>query len=84
MELPRISRLSGTHPEDLFKDTMLALDAVQKATEATAGLWPNGRDYQGGDIRKAMHEHAERVKHLRQVAAELQTIAEGIQNQMGE
>lgn len=81
MEIPQINRLSGTNPDDLFKDHMLALKAVQKAVEAVSGCWPNGRDYQQGDIRKAMHEHADRVKRLRQVAAELETIAEGIENQ---
>lgn len=78
MEIPQINELSGTNQEDLLTDYLTALNAVRKATEAVSSVWPNGRDYQGGDIRKAMGEHAERLKKLRQVAAELETIAESI------
>ena len=81
MEIPKVNRLSGTDPEDLLKDHLAARDALEKAIKALSGVWPYSRDHQGGDIQKAMHEHAERCKALRQVSAELETIAEGIMNQ---
>ena len=84
MELPIINRLSGTCGSDLLKDYLNAKEAVRIAIEVVSGVWPNGRDYQGGNIRQAMHEHADRVKRLRQVAAELETIAEGILYQLPE
>lgn len=83
MEIPNVNRLSGTDPDDLVRDYMAAKAAVEKAIKAISGVWPNGRDYQQGSIRQAMHEHAERCKLLRQVAIELETIAEGIDNQIG-
>jgi hypothetical protein len=82
MEMPQVNRLSGTHPPDLIEAYTIAMEAVQVAINCTGACWPNGRDYQGGSIRQAMHEHAERIKHLRQVAAELETIAESISNQI--
>jgi hypothetical protein len=84
MELPRINRLSGTTPDDLLKDYVKAIDAASEAIDALGGVWPNGRDYQGGNISRAMHEHAERCRSLRNVLAELTTIAESISNQMGD
>ena len=84
MEIPTISKLSGTDPSDLLRDYTEALKVVQDAIKVITGLWPNGRDYQRGDIRTAMTEHAERCKRLRQVAAELSTICEGIINQFPE
>jgi hypothetical protein len=82
MEIPTISRLSGTMPEDLLKDYIEAKTAVENALRTLSGVWPHGRDYQQGSINKAMHEHAERCKQLHQVAGELQVIAEGISNQL--
>ena len=82
MEIPHINKLSGTDPHDLLNDYLEAKNAIEEAISALSGVWPNGRDYQGGCIRTAMHEHAERCKALRQVVAELQTIAEGIMNQI--
>ena len=84
MEIPTINKLSGTEPSDLLRDYTEALKVVQDAIKVLAGLWPHGRDYQRGDIRTAMSEHADRCKRLRQVAAELSTICEGIINQFTE
>jgi hypothetical protein len=81
VEIPQINRLSGTTPDDLLKDYVIAKKAVDEAIQALSGVWPHGRDYQSGDIRKAMHEHAERCRALRLVSNELETIAEGILNQ---
>ena len=82
MEIPQINRLSGTQPSDLLESYMAARKAVEEAVKALSAVWPHGRDYQQGSIRQAMHEHAERCRSLRQVAAELETIAEGINNQL--
>jgi hypothetical protein len=82
MEIPQISRLNGTHPDDLLKDYIHARDAVEEAIKALSGVWPHGRDYQSGDLRKAMHEHGERSRALRQVAIDLQVIADGIASQL--
>jgi len=84
VEIPTISKLSGTHPSDLLRDYTAAHRAVQAAIEAISGVWPHGRDYQRGDIKTAMNEHAERCRKLRLVAAELSTICEGIVNQFPE
>jgi len=79
VEIPVVNKLSGTHPSDLLESYIAAHKAID---EAISAVWPHGRDYQGGDIRKAMHEHGERCKSLRQVSAELSTIAEGIMTQL--
>ena len=60
MEYPHINRLSGTNPDDLLKDYEAAQKACEGAIKALSGVWPQARDYQGGDIRGAMHEHTER------------------------
>ena len=82
MEIPVVNKLSGTHPSDLLESYIAAHKAIEEAVKALSAVWPHGRDYQGGDIRKAMHEHGERCKSLRQVSAELSTIAEGILTQL--
>jgi hypothetical protein len=82
MEIPRVSKLTGTMPSELLETYIDAKQAVSRAIEAAGRVWPNARDYQGGSINKAMEEHSDRIKRLRQVAAELETIAEGIVNQL--
>jgi hypothetical protein len=82
MEIPHINKLSGTMPSELLETYIDAKQVVSRAIEAVGRVWPNGRDYQGGSINKAMEEHSDRIKRLRQVAAELETIAEGIVNQL--
>ena len=83
MEYPIINRMSGTMPDDLLKDYQLAQKAVEQAIQAIAGVWPHARDYQGGEIRNAMHEHTERCKALRTVALDMQLIIESILHQTG-
>jgi hypothetical protein len=82
MEIPNVNRLSGTQPADLLESYIAAKRAVEEAVKALSSVWPHGRDYQQGSIRNAMHEHAERCRQLRQISAELETIAEGIVNQL--
>lgn len=82
MEIPVVNRLSGTMPSDLLESYLEARRTVAKAVDAMSSVWPHARDYQTGDIRSAMHQHAERCRMLRQVMAELETIAEGITNQL--
>jgi hypothetical protein len=84
MEYPLINRLAGsTEPDDLLKDYTLAQKACEEAIKALSGVWPYGCDYQGGDLRKAMHEHTERCKALRAVALDMQLIIESILHQTG-
>jgi hypothetical protein len=83
MEHPQINRLSGTNPDDLLKDYQIAQKAVEQAIVGLSGVWPHARDYQGGDIRNAMHEHTERCKSLRTVALDMQLIIESILHQTG-
>ena len=82
MEIPTINRLSGTQPSDLLESYIAAKKAVEEAIKALSGVWPHGRDYQQGSIRQAIHDHAERCRQLRQISAEIETIAEGITNQL--
>lgn len=82
MEIPTINRLSGTQPSDLLESYIAAKRSVEEAIKQLSSVWPHGRDYQGGNIRQAMHEHGERCRSLRQVSAELETIAEGIVTQL--
>jgi hypothetical protein len=81
MEYPQINRLTGTHPEDLLQDYKIAQKSCEEAIKALAGVWPQVRDYQGGDVRMALHEHSERCKALRTVALDLQLIIESILHQ---
>lgn len=82
MEMPIVNRLSGTMPSDLLESYLDARRAVEQAIMALSAVWPHGRDYQGGNLRNAMHEHAERCRMLRQISGDLSTIAEGITNQL--
>lgn len=78
MQLPIINTLSGTNRSDLLGDYLEAKRALQQALEKMSGVWPHGRDYQRGDINAAMREHADRCKAIRQVIAEIETIAEAL------
>jgi hypothetical protein len=82
MQYPQIDKVFGTHPEDLIKDYTLAQKACEEAIKALAGVWPHQRDYQGGDIRQATHQHTERCKSLRTVALDMQLIIESILHQI--
>lgn len=79
MQLPIVNLLTGTMPDDLLKDYLLAKKALQAANDVMSGIWPHARDYQnGGDINAAMREHAERCAKIRQVIAEIEIIAESL------
>jgi hypothetical protein len=83
MEYPIVNKCSGTDANDLLKDYSAAQVACENAIKALAGVWPHTRDYQGGEIRNAMHEHTERCKALRTVALDMQLIIESILHQTG-
>lgn len=78
MQLPIVNKLSGTDAEDLLRDYLHAKKALQLAAEALSAAYPHGRDYQGGDINVAMNEHAARLLKIRQVIAEIDTLAESL------
>ena len=78
MQLPIINKLTGTMPSDLLEDYLKVKRALQQAAEKMSGVWPHGRDYQGGDINAAMREHADRCLRLKQIIAEIDTIAESL------
>lgn len=78
MQLPIINKLTGTMQDDLLKDYLDAKQALNYALEKLSGVWPHGRDYQGGDINAAMREHADRCNKIRQVTAEIEVIAESL------
>lgn len=78
MQLPIVNTLTGTNREDLLNDYLTAKKAMLDAVSAMSGIWPNARDYQGGDINAAMREHAARCASIRQVIAEIDVIAESL------
>ena len=82
METPILNRLTGTTPSDLLEQYMNAVRAVKAAGTAMSGVWPHARDYQGGSINVAMHEHAERCRALTKVAGELQIIVDALTSQI--
>lgn len=78
--LPTI-HLNGTSREALYESACDALGALRTAIKAVEATAPNGRDYYPqGDraILRANYEHAERVRRLREIVTELETIAEHI------
>lgn len=82
MKTPTI-HLNGTGRERLFEQTADALGALRAAMRALDEAAPNGRDYypQGeGAYSEAAREHASRVARVREVAAELEQMAEAIQD----
>ena len=83
MEIPVINKLSGTQPSDLLESYIAAHKAIEEAIKALSAVWPHARDYQGGEIRHAMHDHTERCKALRTVALDMQLIIESILHQTG-
>jgi hypothetical protein len=73
--------LNGTSRDDLVEQIALAIHALHEAGRALAGTCPNGRDYytQGpAAISKALEEHEARMRKVREVIAELETIGEAI------
>ena len=79
MQLPIIN-LNGTARHDLLRDHIEALQALQEAIGKLSAVSPHGRDYQTtpGAYEIARSEHADRITKLRQVAAEIETIAESL------
>lgn len=76
LELPVI-HLNGTSKESLEEGYESAVRAVRKAIEALEDAGPNARDYypQGDrSFRRAAEQHAERLKVLGDVRADLETI----------
>lgn len=80
MQLPQIN-INGTERSDLLEDYMAARRALQRAVEALSAASPHGRDYQtcpAGAFYVAQQEHADRLVKVRQVMAEIETLAEHI------
>jgi len=70
--------MNGTSRESLLEGYCNAINALQEAGSKLAAAAPNGRDYyvQGGDATKlAMDQHYARMAKLKEVIAELETIA---------
>ncbi len=80
MQLPQIN-INGTERSDLLEDLMKARRCLQHAVEALSAASPHGRDYQTaipGAFYVAQQEHSDRIVKVRQVLAEIETIAEHI------
>jgi hypothetical protein len=78
MQLPQIN-INGTDARDLLTDYMRAKKALEAAADALSAAWPHGRDYQTlepGAHQRASNEHAARLTKVREVLAEIETIAE--------
>ena len=81
MHLP-VPNINGTNREDLLKDHIQAMHALRNAISHVSAIAPHGRDYQTvaepGALYAAQREHADRLKMLRVVLAEIETIAEAL------
>lgn len=82
LSVPTI-HLNGTSKESLVRDLCAAHHALTEAGRKLAATCPNGRDYYVQDnpeaaIHKAMREHEARMAKLREVAHEIEQIAEAI------
>jgi hypothetical protein len=80
MHLPQIN-LNGTAPSDLLELYLDAKRALEHAVTALHAAEPHGRDYQTYDNHSTIFyaaEHAARILKVRQVLAEIETIAEHI------
>lgn len=78
--LPTI-HLNGTSAESLYEDLANALGAMRDALRALDKVSPNARDYypQGPHaINEALREHDERVRRIRSVMRELESLAEHV------
>lgn len=78
MQVPTTCSLSGTKPSELLEDYFKVLHSLREALNSLHGVYPHGRDYQHGDINAAMREHADRCMKIRQVIAEVETLAEAV------
>lgn len=82
MRTPTI-HLNGSSREHLFEACAEALGALRRALRAMDDVSPNGRDYypQGPEaLSEALREHTSRCERIRSVLAELEQIAEAIQD----
>lgn len=82
MRTPTI-HMNGTSRDALFDETANALGALRDALRAMGDAGPNARDYypQGeGAFTEARNEHEARIRKVREVMAELEAIAEAIQD----
>jgi hypothetical protein len=83
MHLPQ-PNLNGTTRSDLLELYLDAKLALEHAITALRAAEPHGRDYQtypGGGAQifyAAQREHADRILKVRQVLAEIETLAEHI------
>jgi len=82
MHLPQIN-INGTLRSDLLEDLIVAKRSLEHAIEKLSACSPHGRDYQtypNGSLvfYEAQREHADRIVKVRQVLAEIATIAEHI------
>lgn len=82
MHLPQIN-INGTERSDLLELYLDAKIALERAITALGAAEPHGRDYQTYPDHQsvfyaAQREHVARVLKVRQVLAEIETIAEHI------
>lgn len=82
MQLPQIN-INGTQRSDLLELYFDARRALTHAIDALNAAAPHGRDYQTYPdhqtvIYAALREHADRILKVRQVLAEIETLAEHI------
>ena len=71
--------LNGTSRDALLEQLLEAAHAIHEAGRKLAAAYPNARDYYvqpGAAIAVAMRQHETRMNKLREVAGELETIAE--------
>lgn len=79
MQVPVVNRPRGTAPSDLLEGYFKTVRALRGALSEMGGMWPSEDDYQlGGDIDAARREHADRCRRVRQVLAEIETLAEAV------
>jgi hypothetical protein len=83
--LAPLVHMNGTGHDTLIEGYLAAASALSDALDALQAAAPNARDYypQGDDAyRQARAEHDRRANALRQVQAELQMLAENVQEQI--
>ncbi len=82
--LAPLIHMNGSSAETLLDGYRAAHDAINAGLDALRACAPNGRDYYPiGDhaFKQAVREHEERGAALRKVLAEIEMIAENIQEQ---
>jgi len=73
--------LNGTSKHALLEQLCEAINAIHEAGKKLAAAYPNGRDFylQGPNaIVVALRQHDARMQKLKDVATELETIAEAL------